>query len=96
MSDRELPAAAWTRFKAAFTALYKDFRGRTVSEVSLTRHMMLTIRMAVDHGMLFEKGMYPIIKSLMYLDGMVLRCRPDTDLIRDMKPYIETFKKHVG
>jgi hypothetical protein len=33
--------------------------------------------------------MFGIIRSLMYLDGMVLRCRPDADLIRDMREPVE-------
>jgi hypothetical protein len=32
--------------------------------------------------------MFPIIKSLMYLDGMVLRCRPQAVLMEDMRPFI--------
>jgi hypothetical protein len=29
---------------------------------------------------------------MMYLDGMVLRCRPDARLIEDMKPHILAFQ----
>jgi len=32
--------------------------------------------------------MSAIIKSLMYLDGMVLRCRPKAVLLEDMRPFI--------
>jgi len=35
--------------------------------------------------MTFEKGIFAIIRSLMYLDGMVLRCKPDAVLLRDMR-----------
>jgi ubiquinone biosynthesis protein len=73
--------------------LYKDFEGSSVSEVSLTKKMMDTIKLGVHSGMEFEKGMFSIIKSLMYLDGMVLRCRPDAVLLRDMKPALENFEK---
>ena len=43
--------------------------------------------------MLFSRGMFPVIKSLMYLDGMVLRCNPDAVLLKDMTQFISEFKK---
>jgi ubiquinone biosynthesis protein len=51
---------------------------------------------AVHSGMVFERGMYPVIKSLMYLDGMVLRCRPEAVLIRDMRGPLADFKKAIS
>lgn len=93
MADRGLQGNAYVRFEKEFTALYSGFKGKTVTEVSLTRQMMNSIRLAVNCGMVFEKGMFAIIKSMMYLDGMVLRCRPDADLIRDMRPKVIDFQK---
>ena len=40
-----------------------------------------------------QKGMFSIIKSLMYLDGMVLRCNPKAVLMKDLRSFIEGFKK---
>ena len=37
----------------------------------------------------FEPGIFGIIRSLMYLDGMVLRCNPEAVLLEDMRPSIE-------
>jgi hypothetical protein len=31
----------------------------------------------------------------MYLDGMVLRCKPDAVLLRDMRRFIHEFEKLV-
>ena len=62
-------------------------------EMSLTQKMMDTIRLGVNSGMLFSRGMFPVIKSLMYLDGMVLRCNPDAVLLKDMTQFISEFKK---
>jgi ubiquinone biosynthesis protein len=94
MSRRALPAARWEAYLRQFMDLYRDFSGKTVSEVSLTRQMMRTIQLAVHSGMEFERGMYPIIKSLMYLDGMVLKCNPKAVLMQDMRPHLATFKRH--
>jgi ubiquinone biosynthesis protein len=75
--------------------LYADFKDRTVAEVSLTKKMMQTIKLGVHSGMMFEKGIFAIIRSLMYLDGMVLRCKPDAVLLRDMRRFIGEFEKLV-
>lgn len=95
MSERELTGAAFDAFKARFLDLYADFKDRTVTEVSLTRQMMQTIKLGVQSGMTFEKGIFAIIRSLMYLDGMVLRCRPDAVLLRDMGRFLAEFEKRL-
>jgi len=95
MSERELTAAALDTFKQEFLELYADFKDRTVAQVSLTRKMMQTIKLGVHSGMTFEKGIFAIIRSLMYLDGMVLRCEPDAVLLRDMRRFIGEFEKHL-
>jgi ubiquinone biosynthesis protein len=92
MADRGIEGAAYARYKTRFLNLYSDFTNATVSQVSLTKRMMETIKLGVNSGMVFERGMYPIIKSLMYLDGMVLRCNPRAVLVRDMRRFIDEFK----
>lgn len=95
MSERELAGTAFDGFRGRFIDLYADFAGATVAQISLTRKMMETIRLGVHSGMTFEKGIFAIIRSLMYLDGMVLRCNPDAVLLRDMGPYIGEFERLV-
>jgi ubiquinone biosynthesis protein len=93
MSQIKLKKEKLEEYKKEFNKLYKDFKNATVSQISLTKRMMETIKLAVNHGMQFEKEMFPIIKSLMYLDGMVLRCNPQAILLKDMKKFIKDFKK---
>jgi ubiquinone biosynthesis protein len=93
MSENELTGAVFDRYRGDFLELYAEFKDRTVSEVSLTRQMMRTIKLGVRSGMTFEKGIFAIIRSLMYLDGMVLRCKPDAVLLRDMRRFIGEFEK---
>ncbi len=95
MAERGLDGAALGRFREKFLALYRDFPGTTVAQVSLTKKMMDTIKLAVHSGMVFERGMYPVIKSLMYLDGMVLRCNPGAILMRDMRGPLAEFKRAI-
>lgn len=95
MADRRIEGEAFAVFERAFLDLYRDFLGKTVSEVSLTRQMMLTIRLGVNSGMVFEKGIFAIIRSLMYLDGMVLKCHPSAVLMDDMRAFVDRFEDHI-
>ncbi len=83
------------KFNKEFELLYKDFEWKNVSQVSLTKQMMDTIKTAVHNWATFNDDMYPIIKSLMYLDWMVIKCKPDADLIKDLKPFIKDFEKFI-
>lgn len=89
MSEKKLDGKMFQRFREKFIQLYADFTRSTVSQVSLTKKMMDTIKLGVHSGMEFEQGMFGIIKSLMYLDGMVLRCNPHAVLLEDMRRFIE-------
>lgn len=71
--------------------LYDGFVGTSVSEVSLTEQMMKTIKASVLAGCSFGEDAFPIIRSLMYMDGMVLKGHPDVDLISSMGPYLDEF-----
>ena len=71
--------------------LYDGFVGTSVSEVSLTQQMMKTVKAAVLAGCSFGDEAFPIIRSLMYMDGMVLKGHPHVDLISSMGPYLDEF-----
>jgi ubiquinone biosynthesis protein len=91
MSTKELDSSKLQQFETNIFALYADFHEATVSEVSLTRRMMQTIKLGVNAGMAFDRSIFSVIRSLMYLDGMVLRCNPDAVLMRDMRPLLDEF-----
>ncbi len=74
-------------FEQAFINLYADFEGKTVGEVSLTNQMMRTVKLAVLSGMEFPAGAFPVIKSLMYLDGIALSCAPGSNLLEDVAEF---------
>ena len=95
MSEVELSGAVYADFEKKFLELYADFTDTTVAQMSLTKKMMQTIKLGVLCGMRFEKGIFAIIRSLMYMDGMVLRCNPDAVLMRDLRPFIAEAEKMV-
>ena len=96
MAERSISGRAFADFEKKFLALYADFTEKNVSQVSLTKQMMQTIRLGVLSGMHFDEGMFDIIKSLMYLDGMVIRAKPDAVLLKDMRRFIQEFKDLIG
>lgn len=95
MSEVEIQGEQFRKFTKAFEDLYQNFTGATVSQISLTQQMMKTIKLGIHSGMTFERGIFSIIRSLMYLDGMVLRCKPNAILLNDMGKFIGEFKKHL-
>lgn len=95
MSDDPLIGKTMKKFESDLIKLYEDFPGSKVSEISLTRKMMETIRLGVESGMSFDQGIFAIVRSLMYLDGMVLRCNPNAVLMEDMKAFIDDFEKFI-
>lgn len=95
MSDIELSGEHYINFEKKFLELYADFADKSVGQKSLTEQMMHTIKLGVLSGMHFEKGIFAIIRSLMYLDGMVLRANPDAVILHDMNKYIIEYKKLI-
>lgn len=96
MSSVTIDQKAYAAFEKKFISLYSDFTRMPVGKVSLTQKMMDTIKLGVRSGMEFEEGMFDIIKSLMYMDGMVLRANPDAILLEDLRPFIQEFRAHIA
>jgi ubiquinone biosynthesis protein len=92
MAERGIEGARFERFVEDMLVLYKDFHGKSVQEISLTKKMMQTIKLGVESGMEFEKGMFSIIKSHMYLDGIVLKGNPEAVLMKDVGQFIDVFR----
>lgn len=92
VSLQSLSASRHAAFRSSFISLYQDFTNRPTGEISLTRQMMHTIRMAVNCGMTFPRGAFPLIKSLMYLDGMVIKAAPQAKLLRDVAKFEGDFE----
>ncbi len=58
---------------------------------------METVRAAVEQaGADFGEEGFPIIRSLMYMDGLVIRTHPEVNLIAEMGPSLNEFKEGLG
>jgi len=76
--------------------IYHDFEKRSVGEMSLTKIMMQTVKAAVIKAKAdFGEDSFPIIRSLMYMDGMVVRTHPNKKLILEMGPYLKEFENII-
>ena len=81
-------------FKKEMSKIYEGFGEKSVGEQSLTELMMNTVRAAVEHaGADFGEEAFPIIRSLMYMDGLVIRTHPGVKLIAEMRPSLTEFKE---
>ena len=85
------------RFKSRMDEIYEGFGEKSVGEQSLTDLMMRTVRAAVeDAGADFGEEGFPIIRSLMYMDGLVIRTHPEVKLIAEMGPSLVEFREGLG
>ena len=85
------------RYKNQMTEIYSEFGDKSVGEQSLTELMMETVRAAVEQaGADFGEEGFPIIRSLMYMDGLVIRTHPEVNLIAEMGPSLNEFKEGLG
>ena len=84
------------KYMSRMGEIYFDFEKKPVGEQSLTRVMMQTVRAAVELANAeFGEEAFPIIRALMYLDGLVIRTHPDVRLISSMGPYLDEFREHL-
>ena len=86
-----------SRFKEKMSEIYQGFGEKNVSEQSLTNLMMRTVRAAIEEaGADFGEEGFPIIRSLMYMDGLVIRTHPKVKLIAEMGPSLAEFREGLG
>ena len=93
MTDRYPSEKKLKKYNKKMHEIYHDFGKKSVGEQSLTKIMMQTVRAAVElAGAEFGEEAFPIIRALMYLDGLVLRTFPEVKLIESMGPYLDEFR----
>ena len=96
LSERPMNEDKISRYMEKMHEIYHDFEMKTVGEQSLTRIMMKTVKCAVEQaGAEFGEEAFPIIRALMYLDGLVIRTHPNVRLISSMGPYLDEFRENL-
>ncbi len=92
ISLRELSPKRFGVFEQKILKIYENFPGSTVGEISQTEIMMATMKTAINMGMEFPQGAFPLVKSLMYLDGMVCSSHPEAVLLPEVAKFIDDFR----
>ncbi len=93
MSEYNIEGKILERYRKEMVKIYSGFETKPVGEQSLTKTMMETVKNAVNIAKAeFGEEAFPIIRALMYLDGLVLRTHPNVVLVKSMKPYLIEFK----
>jgi len=96
MTEYKLKEKRMKKYLKEMAKIYDGFESKPVGEQSLTRIMMKTVKTAVNIAKAeFGEEAFPIIRALMYLDGLVIRTHPDIVLIKSMGPYLEEFKNNI-
>ena len=96
MSNFEVKGKRLEKYRKEMSKIYSGFETKPVAEQSLTRIMMKTVKTAVNIAKAeFGEEAFPIIRALMYLDGLVIRTHPEVVLIKSMKPYLLEFKNSL-
>ncbi len=97
MSNSKLDKQKLEKYHKKMHEIYAGFETKPVGEQSLTQIMMRTVRTAVEKAKAdFGEEAFPIIRALIYLDGLVIRTHPDVMLIESMGPYLEEFRTGLG
>ena len=97
MTTKKPTGKKMQKYLKRMNEIYSDFEKKPVGEQSLTRIMMQKVRAAVELANAeFGEEAFPIIRALMYLDGLVIRTHPEVLLIKSMGPYLDEFRVKLG
>lgn len=97
LAERRPRSVKVEEFKKDMHEIYKDFENLSVGQQSLTEVMMKTVRSAVENaGADYGEEGFPIIRSLMYMDGLVIRTYPEVKLISEMTGPLNEFKSGLN
>ena len=97
LAERRPRSVKVEEFKKDMHEIYRDFENLSVGQQSITEVMMKTVRSAVENaGADYGEEGFPIIRSLMYMDGLVIRTYPEVKLISEMTGSLNEFKSGLN
>lgn len=95
LSTNKLENEKYLLLEKDFLNIYNNLKDKKISEVSLTKKALEIIKLSYDYELEFPKGMFPLIKTLMYIDGMLLRCHPNTTFIGGIKDFVDKIEHEM-
>ncbi len=84
MSDIKLEAEKMNSVSVEVNNIFKNSKGSYLQKDSITKNIMRSFKSGINNGMVFNNEIYPVIKSLIYLENMALKVKPKTYFAEDI------------
>lgn len=84
MSDIKLEAEKMNSVSVEVNNIFKNSKGSYLQKDSITKNIMRSFKSGMNNGMVFNNEIYPVIKSLIYLENMALKVKPKTYFAEDL------------
>lgn len=84
MSDVKIEAEKMNLVSVEINNIFKNSKGSFLQKDSIVKNIMYSFKSGIKNGMVFSNDIYPIIKSLIYLENMALKVKPKTYFAEDI------------
>lgn len=84
MSDVKIEAEKMNLVSVEINTIFKNSKGSFLQKDSIVKNIMYSFKSGIKNGMVFSNDIYPVIKSLIYLENMALKVKPKTYFAEDI------------
>lgn len=84
MSDVKIEAEKMNLVSLEINNIFKNSKGSFLQKDSIVKNIMYSFKSGIKNGMVFSNDIYPVIKSLIYLENMALKVKPKTYSAEDI------------
>lgn len=84
MSDVKIEAEKMNLVSVEINNIFKNSKGSFLQKDSIVKNIMYSFKSGIKNGMVFSNDIYPVIKSLIYLENMALKVKPKTYFTEDI------------
>ena len=84
MSDVKIEAEKMNLVSLEINNIFKNSKGSFLQKDSIVKNIMYSFKSGIKNGMVFSNDIYPVIKSLIYLENMALKVKPKTYFAEDI------------
>ncbi|WP_177164347.1 AarF/UbiB family protein [uncultured Fusobacterium sp.] len=85
LSIKRIDSASLNNVSVEVEKIFRDFKGATLAKNGrIITNLMLSLKSALNNGMEFREELYPLLKSLMYLEIMAEKIAPKRNFTEDM------------
>ncbi|BBA51597.1 hypothetical protein FV113G1_19470 [Fusobacterium varium] len=84
MSEIKIEAEKMNSISVEVNNIFKNSKGSYLQKDSIAKNIMRSFKSGINNGMIFSNEIYPVIKSLIYLENMALKVKPKTYFAEDI------------